>query len=143
MAQRKKKNNDEPPSSELATQIKKATSGLYYSSETDAEVKLFAGEKTDEVTSVDLLNQIKFSADTPVALVDFEEFFSRLTAIQTWFGDEEKQTAAKFAALHDLLKNNLTNLNVFKVGSIEIDIYAVGLDAKGILTGIKTKAVET
>ena len=39
----------------------------------------------------------------------------------------------------DLMKD----LKVFKVGQIELDIYVVGLDSQGVLTGITTKAVET
>jgi hypothetical protein len=42
-----------------------------------------------------------------------------------------------------LLEENLADLTVFRIGSIRIDIYVVGLDADGNLAGIKTKAVET
>jgi hypothetical protein len=66
-----------------------------------------------------------------------------LTEIQDWFGDEEKETAQKFARLRELLEKNLRDLKVFKVGKIQLDVYVVGLDAESKLTGIKTKAVET
>lgn len=143
MAERKKKIKGEQPADDLATQIKKVAAGLYYTSETDAEIEPFTGNKCGDVTGEILLSQTGNAADSSITETSFDEFFNRLTEIQDWFGDEEKQTAAKFAALGDLLKNNLTNLKVFKIGQIEIDVYAVGLDAKSILAGIKTKSVET
>jgi hypothetical protein len=127
----------------LFEKIKKATEGLYYISETDAEILPFAGTKAEAVTAKNLLSQTGNEISAPVEERNFAEFFARLTKIQDWFGDEEKQTAARFAELQKLLEDNLKDLKVFKVGRIEIHIYVVGLDADGNLTGIKTRAVET
>lgn len=127
----------------LKEKIKKACEGLYYISETDAEISPFAGRKAAAVTKEEILSQTKSPSDAFVEERNFDELFTRLTEIQDWFGDEEKQTAQKFADLRDLLKNNLRDLKVFKVGKIELDVYIVGLDAESNLIGIKTKAVET
>lgn len=128
---------------DLAAEIKGLVSGLYYLSETDSEIFLFAGGKAEAVTREIILSQTKSANDLPVEEREFEEFFSRLTKIEDWFGDEEKETAEKFMALKELLKKKLKKLKVFKIGSIELDIYVVGLDSEGFLTGINTKAVET
>ncbi len=45
--------------------------------------------------------------------------------------------------MKDLLEKNLKDLKVFKVGKIQLDVYAVGLDAESNVIGIQTKAVET
>jgi hypothetical protein len=140
---KKKKLIKPEPSETLAEQIGKASEGLYYISETDAEISPFTGTKADAVTKENLLSQTANKPDAPVEERDFTDFFTRLTKIQDWFGDEEKQTAAKFARLKELLESNLKNLKVFKVGRIEIDVYIVGLDAESRLAGVKTKAVET
>ncbi len=129
--------------SDLATQIKEITGGLFYMSETDAEILPFSGKKAQTVSSAELLNQIERKKDSHVEEKDFTEFFARLTEIQDWFGEEEKAAAQKFEALKSLLQNNLRDLKVFKIGEIQIDIYVVGLDAENALTGIQTKAVET
>jgi hypothetical protein len=131
------------PDERLAGQIRKAAKGLYYISETDAEIFAFAGTKTGAVTKENLLRQTGDKPDAPVEERDYAAFFTRLTKIEDWFGDEEKRAAAKFARLKELLESHLKDLKVFKVGRIEIDIYVVGLDAQGNLAGIKTKAVET
>jgi Nuclease A inhibitor-like protein len=127
----------------LIKQIKDASKGLYYVSESDAKVSAFSGPPADAVTKENVLSAVKAPADAAVEERNFDELFTRLTTLQDWFGDEEKATASKYAALRDLLKNNLRDLKVFKIGHIQIDLYAVGLDAENHLAGIKTKAVET
>ena len=127
----------------LKEKIKKACEGLYYISETDAEISPFVGSRAEAVTEEEILNQMKSKPDAPVEERNFDELFARLTEIQDWFGDEENRTAQKFADLRDLLKSNLRDLKVFKIGKIELDVYVVGLDVENRLTGIKTKAVET
>ena len=133
----------EKPKVNLIQQIKTAASSLWYISETDAEIFPFTGSKADAVTKENLLAQIGKPPDTPVEERGFGEMLARFITIQDWFGDEEKATAEKFAALKSLLEKNLTDLKVFKVGRIEVDIYFVGLDAEGNLAGIQTKAIET
>ncbi len=128
---------------QLPEMIKKASEGLYYISETDAEIVLFAGTKADLVTKEELLKQTENKSDTAIEERSFEDIFQRLTTISDWFGEAEKLKAEKFAELRDLLINNLKDIKVFAVGKIRVDIYFVGLDAGGNLTGIQTKAVET
>ncbi len=147
MARKRKKmmisGDAEKPKVNLTQQIKTAASGLWYISETDAEIFPFTGSKADAVTKENLLTQIGKPPNTPVEERGFEEMLARFITIQDWFGDEEKANAEKFAALKSLLEKNLTDLKVFKVGRIEVEIYFVGLDAEGNLAGIQTKAVET
>ena len=125
----------------LDSQIEDAIKDLYYISETDSELFLYAGEKAEEVTAEILLNQI--GRKDQVEERAFEDFFKRLTENQEWFGDEEIETANRFSALKEILTKNLSQLKVFKIGTIEVDIYIVGLDAEHFIKGVWTKAVET
>ncbi len=134
---------EKTPEDFLFDEIGKAAEGLYYISETDAEILPFSGKRAAEVSAAEILKQTKSSPDSNVEERDFAEFFVRLTKIQDWFGEEETANAGKFAELKDLLERNLRDLKVFKIGSIELDVYAIGLDSENILKGIKTKAVET
>lgn len=140
---KKKKNKVEKQRSALVKEIEKLVSGLSYVSETDSEIFPFVGEKAEAVTKEIILTQTKNAADVAVEERNFEDFFSRLTKIEDWFGEEETEAARKFAVLKELLQKKLKDLKVFKIGEIELDVYAVGLDAENVLTGIKTKAVET
>ncbi len=135
--------NTDSQKNNLLEKIKIAVQGLYYISETDAEIFPFDGEQAKAVTEKEMLSQTDSAADSAVEERDFKEFFVRLTEIQDWFGDEEKETAQKFARLKELLEKNLRDLKVFKIGKIKLDVYAVGLNAENKLLGIKTKAVET
>ena len=124
----------------LLAEIRKSTDGLTYMSETDAPVEPFSGGHADTVDiakiieNADAIKQEKLSA---------KKFFERLTTVSDWFGPEQTETARRFSELEKLLEENLSELTVFKIGNIQIDIYVVGLDADKTLIGIKTKAVET
>jgi hypothetical protein len=143
---RKKKMNlisETPKVNPFVEKVKELSAGLYYISETDAEILPFAGAKAEAVTKENILSQTNNAPDASVEERDFAEIFARLTELQDWFGEEENAIAAKFAALQKFLEENLKDLKVFKIGRIQIDIYFVGLDADGNLMGIQTKAVET
>lgn len=143
---RKKKINvmeEKPQANSFVEKVQELSAGLYYISETDAEILPFEGTKAEAVTKENILIQTKSAPDAPVEERIFAEIFARLTAIKDWFGEEEKATAEKFSALQKFLEENLKDLKVFKIGKIQIDIYFVGLGAEGNLTGIQTKAVET
>ena len=72
------------------------------------------------------------------------DFWTPVTTIEAWFGDDEKATAAKFQALKTKLETTLTDRQVFRVGNTEIDVYLLGKPAEGEpRVGIKTKVVET
>ena len=132
-----------PKNEDLAAQIKAITDGLYYMSETDAEIFPFVGKPAESVSAAEISGQIGAGKDLPIEEKNFADFFAPLVGVEDWYGDEENATVRKFEALKSLLEKNLKDLKVFKIGKIQIDIYIVGLDARNILTGVQTKAVET
>ena len=134
---------EELTKNDLSRQIAEVAEGLYYISETDAEILPFSGKPATDANRETILTQTGSAYDSPVEERDFTEFFARLTEIQDWHGDEEKETAQRFSQLKELLEKNLRDLKVYKIGKIQLDVYAVGLDAENKLLGIKTKAVET
>jgi hypothetical protein len=119
------------------------TQGLSYTSETDAEIKPFIGKKAASLTQEEVLKQTKTAGEAMVAELTAADFFSTLTEIQDWFGEEETQIAQKFARLKEFLEQNLKYLKVFKIGQKELDVYILGLDAENTLAGVKTQSVET
>ena len=147
MSKKRKKQSDEKDenrlTNDLPEKLKKAVKNLFYISETDAEIQPFVGQTASAVTINDILRQTEKSLNEKVEERDFGQLFERLTKIQDWFGDEEKEKAKKFAIVRDLLTENLKDLKVFKVGEVEVEIFIVGLDEQGKLIGVKTKAVET
>jgi len=124
----------------LLAEITKSTDGLTYMSETDAPVEPFSGGHADVV---DIAKIIENEGAAKHEKLSPKKFFERLTTVSDWFGPEQTETARRFSELEELLDENLSELTVFKIGNIQIDIYVVGLDADKTLIGIKTKAVET
>lgn len=127
----------------LNEQIAEIIAGLIYMSEVDAKIIPFSGRQTDSVTAESLLQQIGRTSDIRIEEKDFNEFFAPLVKIQKWYGEDERKMTENFIRLKELLKENLINKKVFRLGKIEIDIYVVGLDGENFLRGIQTKAVET
>ena len=128
---------------QLKSSLSEASQGLIYMSETDAGIEPFEGGPAGEVTAGNLLGQIGGGGDTPVEERSFEQVFGRLTRVYEGGSEEQAATAGRFAALKGVMEQNLRDVKVFAVGRVQVDIYMVGLDADGNLSGVKTKAVET
>ncbi|MBK8302739.1 MAG: nuclease A inhibitor family protein [Chloracidobacterium sp.] len=130
-------------STELSATLATACEGLIYVSETDADVTPFFGSSAETVTGETILQQANLPGDSPISELSLDAFFGRLTQIMDWYGETEKLRAKKFSELHKLLGENLSDPKVFRVGRVQIGIFAVGIDREGRLAGVTTKAVET
>ncbi len=147
----KKKNNkineinlrkNEARSNDYEKQLSAQLKGLFYISEIDSEVLLFKGQKADSVTQENILLQIG-QRNIKVEELSFEGFFEPLTKIEKWFGREERKMTESFSNIKHLLKENLHDLRVFKIGKTHLEIYIVGINSEGNLAGLQTKALET
>lgn len=127
----------------LSATLATACEGLIYVSETDAPVIPFLGSPAESVTGEIILQQANLPGDSPVAELSLDAFFGRLTEIRDWYGNPEKLRAKKYSELQKLLGENLSDPKVFRIGAIQIDIFAVGIDRDGCLAGVTTNAVET
>jgi len=127
----------------LFERITQLCDGLTYMSETDAPITAFAGTQASDVNAAVLADVAGISRDVPVEEITLARFFDRLTTIQDWFGEREKENAKKFSELKTLLEEDLRDLKVFRFGSVQIDIIVAGTDQNGNVAGIRTFAVET
>ena len=60
---------------------------------------------------------------------------------QNWFDDEDRAIDPRFRDLQAAIAT-LENVQVFKVGTVEIDVYIVGAIGSD-LVGLKTQVIET
>ena len=127
----------------MAKTLASLTKDLIYISETDAPINAVKFRKVSSVSKSEVLSATGNGQTAPVEIVDAEKFFERLTTMRDWFGPRETEMARGFAELKNRIDEELTNVKVFKIGKIEMDIYVVGLDRDGNLAGIKTRAIET
>ena len=130
---------------DIPKKIKSLSQNLLWMSESDYPFDIFtwSNQELEEVNTQNLLQKTNHSLDAPVKVVDMENFFQRATDEKDWYDDEEKETAKKYQALVDTLKQNLDNIQVYKIGEVEIDVYIVGQLKSGDWVGLSTKAVET
>jgi hypothetical protein len=65
---------------------------------------------------------------SPIEEIDVDSFFN---------------VSGRFRNLASLLKDNLSNIKVYKVGTINIPVYIVGRSAEGNWLGLSTRVVQT
>ena len=133
------------------TAIRAAAKGLLYQSESDKPVKglLWKQESPGDGTAIDtdaVRAGARVPAEASIQETDVEAFFAPMTTAQDWHGEEEKRAAEGFRALLRVLREHLTDLKAFRVGSEEdtkADIYIVGRTGEGDIAGAVTQVVET
>jgi len=76
-------------------------------------------------------------------MLTLDDFFAIATQEEDWHHEEERETVKLFQNLVSVLKQKLSQLQVYRVGSIDISVYIVGVALGGGLTGLSTKLVET
>ncbi|MBN9521975.1 nuclease A inhibitor family protein [bacterium] len=123
--------------------LKGAVAGLTYQSETDAEWEVFRWPSAGALFADVVREQGHRSKSAPVVEQPVDEFFAPLTEDQDWYGDEEKAVAAQYRSLLTVVKKQLADPTVFKVGDRKVTLYVVGRDKNGGLAGLRTTAVET
>ncbi|MFN7639975.1 MAG: nuclease A inhibitor family protein, partial [Pseudanabaena sp.] len=80
-------------------------------------------------------------SDTTIEAIALEDFFAPVVTDEDWFEDEDRAIAQRYRDMQGLIAT-LENVQVYKVGKVEIDVYIVGaIDPD--LVGLKTTVIET
>ena len=127
----------------IADQLKQASKGLLFLSESDAPFEVIHWPAQGELTPPKFLQLTGHPPDAPVELRTVDDFFAIATAEEDWHDQDERETVQRFHNLVSILKQNLSQLQVYRVGSIDIDAYIVGVTDGGEWAGLSTKLVET
>lgn len=130
---------------DLLTQLQAATADLLWLSEMDApfEVMYWSQQADTPLTAETLLQLTNQPPTAPVKVLALDDFFAGATEEQDWFGEEEKAIAARYRELVALLKQHLSDLTVYQVGDVNLDLYIIGRTSEGMLVGLATQASET
>lgn len=114
--------------------LKKASKGLLFPSETDAELEPFAWKDGAALTPQRVLQLSGAKAGTAVEQTTLADLFVTVP----------KEDHAKFDALRKVLESQLSGIAVYKVGDeAEKTVYIVGKTQDGRWAGLKTTVVET
>lgn len=120
---------------------------LTYPSESDRPLSVVAWEVSD-LTLETLRQQLSLPPDSPIEERTVESFFDRVTCDSpavtcAWQGADAEILSRQYRALRELLTTQLTNLKVYRVGQVEIDVYVLGQYIPGTYVGVTTQVVET
>ncbi|MBD2068014.1 nuclease A inhibitor family protein [Leptolyngbya sp. FACHB-671] len=133
---------DEPT---LLEQLKQLTDGLYWMSESDYPFEVFRWEDKAQaqLDTEAVLRRTGHSTHTPVTVVDLDKFFHRATQEEKWHSDEEREDIRRYRELLEMLKQYFSDIQVYRIGEVKIDVYVVGRSPAGNLVGLSTQVVET
>ena len=94
----------------IANQLKQASEGLFFLSETDAPFEVITWQIQEQLTPTKLLQLTNHPPDAPVELRTVDDFFAIATAEETWYDEEEQETVQRFENLVSVLKQNSSNI---------------------------------
>jgi hypothetical protein len=128
----------------VITTLAAASNGLLMPSESDVAFTPFRwpGAATRRLTNGRLLRLTAHAPDTPVEVVDLEYFFRNVAYHQSWHDPQQAMDVMKFRHLVRVLQRRLTDVRVYRVGTIRIDVYIVGRCGRS-LAGLSTTLIET
>lgn len=124
------------------TQLKleNAAKGLLMMSESDYPFTYF----TTEASAIDdqlLLSLAEQPAGAPIEKTDIDKLLRNMTS--TASGSVNQRTAEQFTNLSNQLKEELTELAVYRIGEISIEVLIIGFTKEGTIAGMRTKLIET
>ena len=150
--------------STLCDQLEKASAGLLNTSESDFPYKFFSFSRrdlfnaTDKFSATEFLSGIGISEELTAELqlpVDklievrpLDNFFPSIDTIAGFYGTTTSDPkviaeSRRFRKLEALLRKKLTDVNVFRVGQVEIRCYIAGFVKSGSIAGLVTTSIET
>jgi Nuclease A inhibitor-like protein len=128
----------------ISETLKLASQGLMMPSESDYPFVPFTWveQATAPLTPMRLLQLTGHPPDSDVQTVELAYLFRNVAAPQDWHDSIQQENVAKFQALVATLTSHLTDLQVYRVGTGQLDVYIVGKTGND-LAGLATKVVET
>ncbi|MCX5934835.1 MAG: nuclease A inhibitor family protein [Pseudanabaena sp. LacPavin_0818_WC45_MAG_42_6] len=125
---------------EITDRLTKLSEGLLFPSESEYPLEPFTW-KSATLNRKTILTQAGKLAKTPIEAIALEDFFATVVTDQDWFEDEDREIAQRFRDLQTAIAT-LENVQVFRLGKVEIDVYIVGEIGQD-LVGLRTTVIET
>jgi Nuclease A inhibitor-like protein len=120
------------------SRLQTLTKDLLFMSESEYPWEIMYSGKSRE----EALQQLPFDS-AQARQISLEHLLKNAIKEEDWHGEEEVAMAKKYQQLLLLLTEELSNINVFKNGEVEVDIYVLGQLPNEEWITLKTKSVET
>ena len=130
---------------EIFERLHEAAKGLLWMSESDYPFEALIWEFGEKILLDNevVLKITKHSVDTPIKVIEFDSFFQGAITPKNWHNPEEAETVKRYQELVRIMKQYLSDLKVYKIGEIEIDVYIIGNTYTGDYAGLATVSIET
>jgi hypothetical protein len=130
---------------EIVDLLTAATTDLWWMSESDEPfaIVLWPDWTVDAIDRVALAQQVGADADAPIAEVALDEFFRPAITPQDWHEAADRALIQRYEQVLAALQQHLTDLQVYRLGECEVDVYIVGKTPAGHWLGLKTLVVES
>ena len=129
---------------QILSELARAAEGLWYMSESDYPLEPVRLEGADGPRPERLRELAGAGSDAPVETRKLEEFFRDAAAVRMpREGTDDAPRAASFEGVVRALGENLTDILVYRIGEINIAVYALGRSSSGNWLGLSTRVVET
>jgi hypothetical protein len=130
----------------ILSQLQSAAKGLLYPSEQDHPIKAAVWSKADVGTGAldaAVKKLAKAPTSAPVETQPLDEFFAPITTPQSWHSEDEKKAVQQAQQLAAIVKQQLSDVKVFRIGDTKKQVVVVGKTPEGDFAGVTTQVVET
>lgn len=127
---------------QIVEELKRASEGLLFMSEADYPLEVVRLDDGTELNQ-QLLALSGAAAGARVDTVSTDAFFRSAVSEPEWKQGDELATARRYQTLVRLLKENLTEPRVYRVGEVNMAVFILGKSAEGNWLGLRTRVVET
>ena len=127
---------------EILAELERAAAGLFYLSESDYPFETVCFETGEKPEPERLREMAGCGEDARVEVTSLEDFFTDASAVELPSGGGGA-CPSSFHGLVRLLRENLTDVKVYRVGEVNIPVFVLGRSASGRWLGVSTRVVET
>lgn len=120
--------------------IEEAASGLLFLSESEYPFTIF---QLEEGNVESRLRELSGKPDAKMETVTAEYFFRNMVKVYPGYSKEQTETARRFAELQNRIHEILTSPAVYRIGSVQVDVFITGKLSDGRYGGLRTMVVET
>jgi hypothetical protein len=126
----------------IAETLTQASQELLMPSESEYPFEVFTWKDVVELTPEKILELTHYPPATFIEQVELDYFFRNVATEKDWHDKIQKENVAKFKNLVQVIKDNLAEFRVYRIGTIEVNVYIVGKANDGV-AGLATKVIET
>jgi Nuclease A inhibitor-like protein len=138
------KDEEKPAVDSAVDSLRAIAHGLTWMSESDYPFEVLQlPDRANPPNTEELLQLTGHDADAPVEEISIKNFFAPAIQPQDWHEEADKQRMQHFQTLLQWIEQHLSNVKVYRVGAIAIDVYIIGKTESGAWINLSTKVIET